>query len=34
LPEEFVAGVRCRVLGLFGDADTVIPTAVPHAFDG
>src|SRR5262245_30287925 len=24
LPDEFVAGVRCPVLGLFGDADTVI----------
>lgn len=34
LPDEFVAGVRCPVLGLFGDADTVIPTAVPRAFDG
>jgi dienelactone hydrolase len=28
LPDEFVAGVRCPVLGLFGDADPVIPTAV------
>jgi carboxymethylenebutenolidase len=33
LPDEFVAGVRRPVLGLFGDADTVIPVAVPRAFD-
>ena len=33
LPDEFVAGVRCPALGLFGDADTVIPVDVPHAFD-
>jgi carboxymethylenebutenolidase len=33
LPDEFVAAVRWPVLGLFGGADTVIPTAVPHAFD-
>jgi len=33
LPDEFVAGVRRPVLGLFGDADTVIPVSVPHAFD-
>jgi carboxymethylenebutenolidase len=33
LPDEFVAGMRCPVLGLFGDADTVVPTAVPLAFD-
>jgi len=33
LPDEFVARVRCPVLGLFGDADEVIPTAVPRAFD-
>jgi len=33
LPDEFVAGVRRPVLGLFGDADVVIPTAVPRAFD-
>lgn len=34
LPDDFVAGVRRPVLGLFGDADEVIPVAVPRAFDG
>lgn len=33
LPDDFVSAVRRPVLGLFGDADTVIPTAVPRAFD-
>jgi carboxymethylenebutenolidase len=33
LPDKFVAEVRVPVLGLFGDADTGIPTAVPRAFD-
>lgn len=33
LPDEFVSEVRYPVLGLFGDADMVIPTAVPRAFD-
>jgi carboxymethylenebutenolidase len=33
LPDELVAGVRRPVLGLFGDADAVIPVAVSRAFD-
>jgi carboxymethylenebutenolidase len=33
LPEHFVTGIRCPVLGLFGGADSVIPVSVPRAFD-
>jgi carboxymethylenebutenolidase len=33
LPEDFVTGLRCPMLGLFGGADTHVPTAVPHALD-
>ncbi|WP_345638713.1 dienelactone hydrolase family protein [Rugosimonospora acidiphila] len=33
LPAEFVAGMRCPVLGLFGEADEVTPVAVARAFD-
>jgi carboxymethylenebutenolidase len=33
LPTDFVAAIRCPVLGLFGGADQVIDTAVPRAFD-
>ena len=33
LPEDFATGMRCPVLGLFGDADAFVPTSVPHAFD-
>lgn len=32
LPDDFVAGVRRPVLGLFGGADTVVPAGVPQAF--
>jgi pimeloyl-ACP methyl ester carboxylesterase len=31
LQKEFVAGIRCPVLGLFGEADTVTPVAVARA---
>lgn len=33
LPQDFVTGLRCPMLGMFGDADAVVPTSVPHAFD-
>ncbi|WP_163505951.1 dienelactone hydrolase family protein [Fodinicola acaciae] len=33
LPDDFVTAMRRPVLGLFGDADAVIPTAVPRAYD-
>jgi carboxymethylenebutenolidase len=33
LPEDFATGLRCPVLGLFGDADAFVPTSVPHALD-
>jgi carboxymethylenebutenolidase len=33
LPHEFVRDIRCPVLGLFGEADQVIPAAVPRALD-
>jgi carboxymethylenebutenolidase len=33
LPDEFVAGVRRPVLGLFGAADAVVPPAVAQAYD-
>lgn len=33
LPQDFAAGIRCPVLGLFGDADQAIPVAVPRALD-
>lgn len=32
LPDDFVAGIRCPVLGLFGGADQVISEAVPRSF--
>lgn len=34
LPDDFVSAMRRPVLGLFGDADEVIPVAVPRAYDG
>jgi carboxymethylenebutenolidase len=33
LPEDFVTGLRCPMLGMFGGADAVVPTAVPNALD-
>lgn len=33
LPDDFVTAIRCPVLGLFGDADSAVPTDVPRAFD-
>lgn len=33
LPEDFVAGLRCPMLGMFGGADAFVPKAVPHALD-
>jgi len=33
LPDDFVAGVRCPVLGLFGEVDHAVPVAVAAAFE-
>lgn len=33
LPDDFVAGCRCPVLGLFGADDHAVPVAVAGAFD-
>jgi carboxymethylenebutenolidase len=33
LPDEFVLGLRCPVLGLFGDADQAVPVAVAGSFE-
>lgn len=33
LPDDFVAGVRCPVLGLFGEADHAVPATVAAAFE-
>ena len=31
LPEDFVTGLRCPMLGMFGGADAVVPASVPQA---
>ena len=33
LPDDFVAGIRVPVLGLFGDADHAVPIEKPRAFE-
>jgi len=33
LPDDFVAGIRCPVLGLFGDADDAVPVGKARAFE-
>jgi len=33
LPEDFIAGVRVPVLGLFGGADTEVPVSLPESFE-
>ncbi|MCP2324312.1 carboxymethylenebutenolidase [Hamadaea flava] len=33
LPDDFVAGVRCPVLGLFGELDKPVPPTVAAAFE-
>jgi carboxymethylenebutenolidase len=33
LPEEFITGLRCPMLGMFGDADAFVPTSVPRALE-
>lgn len=33
LPDDFVLGLRCPVLGLFGEADEAVPAAVAESFE-